>query len=206
MVSERKHLLNILEITTENAGRLPAGAAFKKRDSMWLTIEGASMHPFLSSNDKVEIAPLSVNSLERADVVIYRLHSKTFVHRVLKKPIKADCQRLLTKGDANLFWDGPFVESADCFILGKAAAVQKNGLSIDLTTKTWRAFSVIITPFSYLAGLMHDRAIRQERCWQSQSMLLVARIMRRLTVFTSWLVISAAMRHMHSSQNRGRKR
>lgn len=77
----------------------------RERHSIWLTVTGDSMTPFLKSGDEVLLEPAGSWLLEKGMIVlIHREENKLLLHRVYR--IKNDGIYLL--GDAQTRPEGPF--------------------------------------------------------------------------------------------------
>jgi signal peptidase I len=187
VVSERKYLLKTAEVS-ENVSMDILLAAWKDSTAIRLEIAGASMHPLFSSGDKIEIQPMTSNQLRIGDIVVYRLDSKIYSHRLLKKTVEQNDQELRTKGDANLFWDNSPAGSTSNSVLGKAIAIEKRGKLINFTSTKWQWAGRLIALASGLTGNIHNRSTQKTTGYLPRGlMLLLSKIMRKITAAIAWL-------------------
>jgi signal peptidase I len=94
---------------------------------------GPSMNPTIRDGDRIRVLPLSVATLKTGCIVLYRIHGRITVHRLLIN--KKRTNRIFTAADAALR-SGDWIPIAD--ILGVAQAVIHDGREVRLDTRRAR--------------------------------------------------------------------
>jgi signal peptidase I len=117
--------------------------------TLWMTIEGDSMKPFLQRGDRILIQSRSVASLRSGDLVTFTDGATVCTHRLLGKNSTGDRTLLVTKGDLCGRWDRPVPAES---ILGKGIAVLKGRRMIGLDGIQGRALNLVLLFFSLLMG------------------------------------------------------
>lgn len=167
--------------------------AIERTNSFSLLVSGESMHPLFLAGNKLKVESVSLDRMRPGDIVVYEVNSKIYSHRLMRRSTASNQEFLLTKGDANLFWDAPLTRLAKKSVIGKATAVHRNGQLIDLTSKSWRTAGLLVATISDLTARAYDRANRQKPTFIGglKLGLSVARILRRLTILSEYFFIFA---------------
>ena len=108
---------------------------------------GESMYPFIRPGATIIIKATQLQDLVKGDLVLYYVQNRLVTHRVLGKK-KSNAQiTLLIKGDAVAYFDHPVQEHQ---IIGKVAALEKNGRVTRLDTLAQKVSNYIISRYSLL--------------------------------------------------------
>jgi signal peptidase I len=110
--------------------------------------KGGSMSPFIRNGDIVKVVSFEGN-INLGDVVFYRSsYGNAIIHRVIRKTMKDSGTVFFIKGDAG--FDKPEKVDAER-VLGRVAAIERNGRKINLHTKLYRIIGLFfagLSPFS----------------------------------------------------------
>lgn len=168
------------ELVGEVIGR-EATACFK--------VTGDSMYPFLVSGQKIQVETIPQEELIPGDIIAFRHNSGICSHRIIKREKRGYRDYLLTKGDANLFWDALLTETPDNPILGRVIAIYHKGKPMLISHKKQRTTKNIIILLSLVTGSVFAQATEKEYRFTLGRRLLIAiaKILRRLTISVSWL-------------------
>lgn len=167
--------------------------AIERTNTFSLLVSGESMHPLFLPGNELKVESVSLDRMRPGDIVVYELNSRVYSHRLMRRTNACDQECLLTKGDANLFWDIPLTKPARKSVIGKATAVYRNEQLIDLTNKPWRIVGFLITALSRLTAHTYSRANGQKPSLIAgyKLALFVAKILRRLTILVEYIFIFA---------------
>ena len=136
-------------------------AALERGQRVRMTVNGASMLPFIFDGDTVEIARLRKSPL-LGDVLLVRLAEERYVlHRV----VRAEGNAVFVRGDAQRHSEGPVML---CDILGKVLVSERRGRKRILPEGMWR-----------LAGLAWSHSIPLS-LWLLELAIRLRGIARRL--------------------------
>ena len=105
-------------------------ASLERGQTVRMTVNGASMLPFIRNGDEVELEP--IRSLPvKGDVVLAHCENGRYVlHRV----VRVEGDEFFLRGDAQRHCEGPFVLGD---ALGKVTTAYHNGRSHDLKRGPW---------------------------------------------------------------------
>jgi len=124
---------------------------FRRGKSVRFQAKGWSMRPFIRDGDFIVVSPIENSSIKTGDVVFcITTDNKVIVHRIIRKHEKDKDNRIIMfiKGDAT-FSSPEKVEIQN--VLGKVAAVERNGRKKRLDTKLYKIkglFFAGLSPFS----------------------------------------------------------
>jgi len=108
--------------------------------------KGGSMSPFIRSGDVVEVVPLK-GKINFGDIILYHSsYGNSIIHRVIQRKK----EEIIAKGDSSFSYDQPLLSRQ---VLGRVAAVEKNGWRIRLDRPMGRLLNILlatISPFSLL--------------------------------------------------------
>lgn len=107
------------------------------------------MRPYIQDGDLITVSPLRNSSVRVGDVVLYKtLDDRVIAHRVIQKTIKDKKTIFFIKGDAT-FGQPAKVDTKR--VLGRIAAIERNGRKRKLDTKLYRIIGFLfagLSPFS----------------------------------------------------------
>lgn len=111
--------------------------------------KGFSMRPFIQDGDLITVSPLRNSSVRVGDVVLYKTaDDRVIAHRVVQKTIKDKKTVFFIKGDATFGQPEKVVKER---LLGRIAAIERNGRKRKLNTKLYRIIGLFfagLSPFS----------------------------------------------------------
>ena len=109
-----------------------------------IMVTGASMWPFLQGSDVVTLEPVSVDEVDRGDVVAFvRSNRRLVIHRA----IGAIRGGILTRGDAV---GNPTESVAEANLIGRVVRVDRNGHRVLLGTGPERRFLALLSRLGWL--------------------------------------------------------
>lgn len=121
----------------------------KRRVSIRFRAKGISMRPFIQDGDLITVSPLLNSSVRVGDVVLYKTaDDRVIAHRMIQKTIKDKKTVFYIKGDAT-FGQPEKVDTKR--VLGRIAAIERNGRKRKLDTKLYRIIGLLfagLSPFS----------------------------------------------------------
>ncbi len=114
-----------------------------KADFLRLQAKGGSMHPFIRSNDWVNVALCKgrKNEISKGDIILFRKDDSLYLHRVLRKAGDG----FLVKGDMSFGEDGVILLED---VLAKVISIQRGARRIDLCTAANCFISALIADSS----------------------------------------------------------
>lgn len=125
--------------------------------SVRMNIKGNCMRPFIKKSDIVTVKPIKFEQTRVGDIIVYSrsLEDDFTVHRLIRK--RKDRQGrefLFTKGDVNIYGDGPVYPSD---VYGKVVIIErKHGRIINLETKFNRVFAHFMVYFSWTSATLRE--------------------------------------------------
>lgn len=136
----------VLELKAKEVFAL-AEDVFSCGSSMWITVTGMSMYPFLrEGKDQVELYPASYEQISYGDIVLIQRETGEFVlHRIIKK--KSDCFYMV--GDAQQWIEGPLRKNQLKAVVKKIKRQQRiincNNPLLIVLVRIW----ILMLPFRY---------------------------------------------------------
>ncbi len=137
-------------IPLSNSSLLKLSNSLSKRSaSIRFRAKGFSMRPFIQDGDLITVSPLLNYPIRVGDVVLFKtVDDQAIVHRVIRKTKINGETVFFIKGDA-AFGQPEEVDTER--ILGRATAIERNGLKRKLDTKSYRIIGLLfagLSPFS----------------------------------------------------------
>jgi signal peptidase I len=132
-------------------------------------VDGNSMLPAIRPGDVLFIAPRAIAQIKPADIVLFRVGSRLFAHRVVRIGTGySGAPFLVTKGDTHHREDLPIVSSQ---LLGRVLGVSRNGRGraeplpySRIASAAWMAASNGLRLASRIASLRRVIGLSR-RCW-----------------------------------------
>ncbi|MDO9530040.1 MAG: signal peptidase I [Syntrophales bacterium] len=125
-----------------------SGDLLKRGTSIRFRAKGFSMRPFIQDGDIITVSPFQNSPVKVGDVVLYKTaDDRAIVHRVIRKTITGSGTEFFIKGDA-AFGQPETVDLKN--ILGRIAAIERNGRKRKLNTKLYRIIGLFIAGLSPL--------------------------------------------------------
>lgn len=126
-----------------------SSSLIKKNASIRFRAKGFSMRPFIQDGDRITVSPLQNSPVKVGDVVLYKTaDGQAIVHRVIRKTTIDSKAVFFIKGDA-AFGQSENVDAE--MVLGRVAAIERNGRKRKLDTKLYRIIGLFfagLSPFS----------------------------------------------------------
>lgn len=128
--------------------------------SIRIVIKGRSMYPFIKRGDILTVKPIKFEQTKIGDMVVYTrsIEHDFTVHRLIRKRKDSEGKEyLFTKGDANIYGDGP-VYPADVY--GKVVSIKRRyGMIINLETKFNGLFAYPVTYLFWAWAILKEAII-----------------------------------------------
>lgn len=110
--------------------------------------KGGSMSPFIRNGDVVEVVPVK-GKINLGDIILYHSsYGNPVVHRVIQR----NKGSIITKGDSVPGSDQPILSKQ---VLGRVAAIEKNGWRIRLDRPMVRLLNILLATISPFSSLIY---------------------------------------------------
>lgn len=128
------------------------GSKIRSQGSACIRILTGNMYPWIRSGDQVFVRRWDFEQILPGDVVLFERSEQFYVHRVIRRDVAADGQRvLITKGDS--------IDVADDAVnanefLGRATRIHRGNRHIDIQSlgqRLWSRALARVSKFSWLA-------------------------------------------------------
>ena len=137
-----------------------------------LRVRGSSMLPWVKPGDVAIIRRGGIDDVRCGDVVLFKLESRLFVHRLIEKRGTLREARFLAKGDAHPGPDG--IVDRD-LVLGRVVRIYRGKKQIDLDSPIQLALGLIVSQLSrnsaYWYPVARAAAVAAQAAWRMLSSL-----------------------------------